>query len=134
MKSKCVVLSFDDNTGEDAIEQIVDAVKLIRNVRYANIRELDVNDAVISEEPHHPVQPIVNVAGIARFKVNGIVRFLLENGPFDMNYLARQSFSREDHEQFAQLIGYSVGGFSDLSYASAEVIDAASAEVARRWK
>lgn len=33
-----------------------------------------------------------------------------------MNTLCIKSFSDDDRIQFAQLIGYSVGGFQDLSY------------------
>jgi len=54
--------------------------------------------------------------GVLRFRGNAIVKFLLEAGPFDMNTLARMPFSRRDREQFAQLIGYSVIGFSELPY------------------
>lgn len=76
--------------------------------------------------PHkirHPIQPVVrDDKGVHRFKANNIVLFLLDAGPFDMNDLAAQSFLTEDREQFAQLIGYSVDGFADLSYASQRVI------------
>ncbi len=65
----------------------------------------------------HPRQPAVqDEHGIERFKSNAIVRYLLDNGPFDMNHLAVQSFSDEDECQFAKLIGYSVCGYEDLSY------------------
>lgn len=65
----------------------------------------------------HPVQPLIkDEHGIVRFKKNDIVRYLLDAGPFDMNSLAIMPFSQEDHEQFAQLIGYSLSGFSELSY------------------
>jgi hypothetical protein len=37
-------------------------------------------------------------------------------------------FSNGDREQFAQLIGYSVGGFGDLSYVSDEAYLVARAE------
>ena len=67
----------------------------------------------------HPVQPLeVDELGIIRFKTNKIVRFLLENGPNDMNKIATLTFSDEDRVQFAQLIGYSFIGFGDLSYVS----------------
>lgn len=66
----------------------------------------------------HPMQPILLVDGIARFKQNAIVRFLLDTYPdVDMNRLACIGFSEEDRSQFAQLIGYSVSGYGDLSYA-----------------
>lgn len=58
--------------------------------------------------------------GVIRFKTNKIVEFLLDNGRHDMNTLACQDFSNEDREQFAQLIGYSLGGYADLSYVSDE--------------
>src|SRR5580704_7043750 len=65
----------------------------------------------------HPMQPLVkDKAGTIRFKENAIVVHLLDHGGFDMNKLAVLKFSREDREQFAQLIGYSVDGSSELSY------------------
>lgn len=78
----------------------------------------------------HPRQPVVmDSQGVARFKHNAIVRHLLDTGRCDMNAIARMPFSREDREQFAQLIGYSVSGAGDLSYMSKELIAEADAEV-----
>lgn len=75
-----------------------------------------------------PMQPIEwDGHGVIRFKRNEIVTYLLDNGGIDMNYLAMQDFSDEDRMQFAQLIGYSVSGFGDLSYASDEVVTEADA-------
>jgi hypothetical protein len=69
----------------------------------------------------HPMQPIsLDRYKVARFKVNEIVRFLLDAGPFDMNQLACMKFSKDDRWQFAQLIGYSVSGIGDLHYADPE--------------
>jgi hypothetical protein len=69
----------------------------------------------------HPLQPLIrDEDGTARFKVNAIVRFLLDAGPYDMNKLSLMPFSQEDREQFAQLIGYSYTGFEELSYVSDE--------------
>lgn len=73
----------------------------------------------------HPMQPLYRDADVVRFKENKIVRFLLDAGPFDLNQLARMPFDAEDHEQLAQLIGYSVSGFGELSYASDKAIEAA---------
>jgi len=73
----------------------------------------------------HPIQPLVRVDGIIRFKENKIVRYLLDNGGIDLNKLAVLGFDQGDHEQFAQLIGYSLGGFADLSYVSDETYDLA---------
>ena len=80
------------------------------------------------EELEHPLQPIgLDKHGVARFKENAIVRFLLDAGPFDLNQIACMKFSAEDHSQLAQLIGYSVSGFGDLSYANEDVVSRADA-------
>jgi hypothetical protein len=69
----------------------------------------------------HPIQPIYrDEHGTLRFKPNAIVRFLLDAGPYDMNKLAMMPWGDEDRQQFAQLIGYSVSGYSELSYVSDE--------------
>ncbi len=77
-------------------------------------------------QPHHPIQPLTtDDHGVIRFKSNAIVRHLLDHGGLDMNHLAVLPFSREDREQFAQLIGYSHSGAHDLGYMSSEVLSAA---------
>ena len=64
-----------------------------------------------------PMQPIVHDDdGERRFRENAIVRFLLDAGPFDLNQIALMPFSPEDRRQLAQLIGYSVSGYEELSY------------------
>ena len=78
----------------------------------------------------NPMQPIVMDGDTARFKHNAIVKYLLSwSSPkgMDLNELAKMEFTREDREQFAQLIGYSLGGYADLSY----VGDASVAEADR---
>lgn len=66
-----------------------------------------------------PMQPLYkDNEGIVRFRENAIVQYLLDAGPFNMNQLAMMPFRQEDKEQFAQLIGYSLSGFGDLSYVS----------------
>lgn len=67
----------------------------------------------------HPIQPLQkDERGVMRFKTNHIVRYLLDQGGIDMNDLDRLDFPDEDREQFAQLIGYSLDGFSTLGYVS----------------
>jgi hypothetical protein len=69
----------------------------------------------------HPLQPIyTDDKGIRRFQRNQIVCFLLAEGGFDLNQLSAMPFSKEDWCQFAQLIGYSRGGFAELPYVSEE--------------
>jgi hypothetical protein len=81
----------------------------------------------LRKDTRHPVQPLVyDDNNIIRFKENAIVRYLLDAGPFDMNHLAVMSFSGEDREQFAQLIGYSLNGFEELSYVSNETYERAA--------
>lgn len=64
-----------------------------------------------------PIQPLSkDEHGTLRFKKNKIVEFLLEHGGFDMNSIASMDFSNEDRQQFAQLIGYSLSGYGELSY------------------
>lgn len=73
----------------------------------------------------HPHQPVIKVAGVLRFKENAIVSWLHDmcgsHKIADMNSIALLPFSREDRVQFAQLIGYSVSGFGELSYVSDKV-------------
>ena len=75
--------------------------------------------------PPHPIQPLVMVDDVQRFRANKVVRYLLDHGGIDLNKIAMLDFPREDQEQFAQLIGYSLSGFADLPYASDEVYVAA---------
>lgn len=67
----------------------------------------------------HPIQPLEKKDGILRFKENAIVCYLLnharEHG-CGLNEIACMNFSKEDHMQLAQLIGYSLSGYSELSY------------------
>lgn len=77
----------------------------------------------MARNPRHPMQPLVrDPAGVVRFKANPIVRFLLETSTADLDTLARMGFDEEHHEQFAQLIGYSVSGFGELSYVTTRLI------------
>lgn len=76
-----------------------------------------------------PLQPLYrDDKGIVRFRANAIVRRLLdfatERG-LSLNELAAEPYSPQDREQFAQLIGYSLCGFGDLSYVSGETYAAA---------
>lgn len=73
-----------------------------------------------------PIQPLyTDEHGTTRFRENKIVQYLLDNGGIDMNRLAVVDFPRDDREQFAQLIGYSLSGFGSLSYATDETYETA---------
>ena len=81
---------------------------------------------------HHPIQPLYkDTQGVIRFKENKIVRYLLdiatEKGVCDLNKLAYMDFNKEERQQFAQLIGYSLSGYSELSsYVTDEAYASAS--------
>lgn len=67
-----------------------------------------------------PMQPIVlDPHGRPRFRQNALVRYLLDQpGGQTLNDLARlPNIPMEDWAQLAQLIGYSVSGYGELSYA-----------------
>lgn len=76
--------------------------------------------------PHkrpQPLQPLVwDGEGVVRFQANRVVKRLLDEASargIDMNFLRRQEGpTNEDWEHFAQLIGYSVSGWGNLSYVS----------------
>ena len=83
------------------------------------------------QKAKHPMQPIVLVEGIARFKINAIVRFLLDTSPNDLNVLVRMPFSKEDWTQFYQLIGYSVSGYGEFDFLDKAVVAEADAIAAK---
>lgn len=68
-----------------------------------------------------PIQPIKD----GRFVPNRIVDKLLETSPMDLNSIAMLDFSIQERIQFAQLIGYSLGGFGELSYVDDDSYEAA---------
>jgi hypothetical protein len=68
-----------------------------------------------------PLQPIKD----GRFVQNRIVRDLLDKGPLDLNIIAVGDYTQQERIQFAQLIGYSLSGFSSLSYVDNETYQAA---------
>lgn len=76
----------------------------------------------------HPIQPLAkDEHGVIRFKKNHIVDFLAAG---KLNELATMDFPKEDYEQLAQLIGYSLSGFGTLPYVTDETYDRAEAMLA----
>ena len=73
-----------------------------------------------------PIQPIeLDSDKVVRFVENRMIRTLLDSSTLTLNDLAVMNFTQQEQEQFAQLIGYSLSGFGELSYTSDEVYDAA---------
>ena len=70
------------------------------------------------------------LAGMRPGRSNAIVQYVVEHaaqmvathpmhaGRLDLNGLHTMSFSQADREQFAQLMGYSISGYHELSYVS----------------
>jgi hypothetical protein len=84
------------------------------------------NNVSASGLPSHPMQPVISdEAGILRFKVNVIVWRLLNEGSINMNQIRMWEVSDEDRMQFAQLIGYSISGYSELDYVTDESLERA---------
>jgi len=82
-------------------------------------REHELLRAKLAACESEPMQPVVNAAdGCVRFRPNILVRYLLDFGGLDLNKLAMVDCPQHDREQFAQLIGYSMSGYAELSYVS----------------
>lgn len=76
-----------------------------------------------------PDQPTAHdEEGVRRFVPNTLVRHLLDEDGLDMNELAAVEATDEERAQFAQLIGYSVSRYADLSYVSDEAWSRVSTE------
>jgi len=91
-----------------------------------NKDEVSKSELIEPLEARNAIQPLyTDEHGTLRFKGNAIVKYLLDNGGINLNDLARIEFSQDDQQHFAQLIGYSLSGYGDLSY-----VDDASYEAA----
>lgn len=109
--------------------------------------EITTKAAEAAEESHvknpQPMQPIVkDPHGVLRFRANAIIRYIVDHagdvvhpgapvidpdtgrpyhqGTLDLDKLMMRNFSQEDREQFAQLMGYSITGYHELSFVSDE--------------
>lgn len=81
-----------------------------------------------------PMQPIITAPdGVARFRANSIIEDLWKAGVIDLNKIAIAAahgrYTKAEQMQLAQLIGYSVSGFGDLSYADRDVVRRADKKV-----
>jgi hypothetical protein len=87
-----------------------------------------------SEKMKHPIQPLVWMDNVIRFKENAIVRALYDYSRghgMGLNELMSMPFNQDDWNQFAQLIGWSVSGFGGLYYADPEIVAKADEEADR---
>lgn len=77
----------------------------------------------------NPIQPLLpEDGGGLRFKSNKIVEhvydFAEKNG-LELNKIAMMDFSDDDRQQFAQLLGYSFGGYGNLNCVDGDAYSAA---------
>ena len=100
-----------------------DESKFGEYVLYEDYERLERECAELRKKPMQPIE--LDDQGVRRFRANKIVRHLLDNGGIDMNALGCLDFSDADRQQFAQLIGYSLNGYSELSYVDDPAWDAA---------
>lgn len=114
VEAKVILSELGD--GEDDMEDTVYTIATLATPTDAGLREASEMQTILKTDD-----------GMIRFRQNKIVNFLLDAGPFDMNALAMMEFSAEDRMQFAQLIGYSISGYSELSYVSDESYEIAEA-------
>lgn len=106
--------------------------------------EIEVRDQkerrALAEAVPHPMQPLyVDENGTVRFKPNRLIDWIVtESGRITLNDLAvltaQHGWPAEDHEQLAQLIGYSVSGFGDLSYVRKKTLKKADKRCAKLLK
>jgi hypothetical protein len=108
----------------------------VDDVRFDGIRQ-QLPDPITLKKGYQPqpMQPVVQDAhGVLRFRKNAIVCTLLDRdtergrvypdfparSDGGLNWTGTQGFSQADEEQLAQLIGYSISGYHELSYVSNE--------------
>lgn len=76
-----------------------------------------------------PTQPLFKERNIVKFKPNPIVVYLLENSRVDLTTISRMEFKDEDRTQLVQLLGASIGEFSDLPFVDKDVLQEVKAQV-----
>jgi hypothetical protein len=112
---------------ERELQEVVwvgDVIRFRENVKVSNLIEAEWVDP--SREVEQWMVEQFAVLTQEGEKGNAIVRWLVENGPADLNKIMAQGilemhgrgFSQKDHEQFAMLHGYSVSAGGGLSYFS----------------
>jgi hypothetical protein len=78
-----------------------------------------------------PMQPIyVDDDGVARFRANAVVRWIVDSGRVNLNDLGKNMgpMNRYDVAQFYQLLGYSVSGYGDLDFIPRSIVEKADAK------
>ena len=80
----------------------------------------------MTKRVRHPMQPMyVDEQKVLRFKRNKIIDWLFNTGKLDLNTIGATDFPKEDRQQLAQLLGYSLNGYGELSYVTDKAYDRA---------
>lgn len=93
--------------------------KDLRSTQVALVNREAFNETMPGYEGHPDQPKVFDAHGVQRFKKNRLVEKLYDHAVatgLGLHELALMDFSDADRCQFAQLIGYSVSGYGDLSY------------------
>jgi hypothetical protein len=122
-----IVFRHAEIKGDLELDDIRLGIKMVNESRSAMLHDAE----PVSQHYMLPMQPLViDVHGTLRFKENSIVRKLLDYSTergYGLNEMALERFDAEDHMQLAQLIGYSLAGYGELSYVTDESYSRAAA-------
>lgn len=133
VKDEQGVLRFRENTIiRDIVDRLVDLVdartgkldvaKIATNYCQEDRDQFDqLRGAIPGARTNAIVRHVVDHAA------SMIARHHMHAGRLDLNTLYVMNFPQEDREQFAQLMGYSISGYHELSYVSDESAAQASA-------
>ncbi len=90
-------------------------------------------DQIIILVNGYPVDTIIDQHGVQRFIENGVIAWLLESGPLDLNAMRlayyEDKFSLNDYMEFYMGIGYSVCGFLEVFGEGSGIADHCGAPV-----
>jgi hypothetical protein len=121
------ILRFRDNP---IIRTMVDDLVSLVATEGPRRGKLDLDKVAAIGAPAEDQAQFEQLAGMKPGRPNAIVQYVIEHaqsmvathpmhaGRLDLNGLYTRNFPRADREQFAQLMGYSISGYHELSYVS----------------
>lgn len=130
------VLRFRENA---IVRLMVDDLASLVAIDGPRVGKLDLNTIAVTNFEAEDREQFERLAGMRPGeRNNAIVRYVVDHATkmvathpmhanrLDLNKLALMKFPQEDREQFAQLMGYSISGYHELSYVSDESATEAS--------
>ena len=127
IKDERGVLRFRENA---IIRSMVDHLASLVATDGPHRGKLDLDKVAAMDVAAEDRAQFEQLAGMRPGRSNAIVQYVVEHtvqmvathpmhaGRLDLNALYTRNFPREDREQFAQLMGYSISGYHELSYVS----------------